>query len=98
MWGRELLAECGAWVDMVGLCDSNPVRLDRARELIGVDAPLFADLATMLREARPETVIVCSPDVRHDEHITTGARGGLRRGDREADDDDGREVPPAARG
>ena len=76
MWGRELLAECGAWVDMVGLCDSNPVRLDRARELIGVDAPLFADLATMLREARPETVIVCSPDVRHDEHITTALEAG----------------------
>lgn len=76
MWGRELLAECGAWVEMVGLCDSNPLRLARARELIGVDAPLFTDLPAMLRDARPETVIVCSPDVRHDEHITAALEAG----------------------
>jgi predicted dehydrogenase len=76
MWGRELLAECGAWVEMVGLCDSNPLRLERARELIGVDAPLFTDLAAMLGDARPETVIVCSPDVRHDEHITAALEAG----------------------
>jgi predicted dehydrogenase len=69
MWGRELLAECGDWVEMVGLCDINPLRLERARRLIGADAPLFDELGTMLREAGPETVIVCSRDSDHDGHI-----------------------------
>jgi len=34
MWGCELLAECGEWVEMVGLCDMNPMRAERARELV----------------------------------------------------------------
>jgi predicted dehydrogenase len=76
MWGRELLAECGAWVEMVGLCDMNPLRVKRARELVGVDAPVFTDLATMLRETRPETLIVCSRDVQHDAHIIMALEAG----------------------
>jgi predicted dehydrogenase len=76
MWGRELLTECGEWVDMVGLCDINPLRLGRARELIGTDAPLFGDLQTMLRETDPETVIVCSRDSDHDGHIVEAMEAG----------------------
>jgi predicted dehydrogenase len=76
MWGKELLQECGAWVDMVGLCDSNPLRLQRGRELIGVDAPLFTDLATMLREVKPDTLLVCSRDSVHDDHIVAGLEAG----------------------
>src|SRR5687767_10271416 len=76
MWGRELLAECGTWVEMVGLCDMNPLRVERARELVGVDAPVFTDVATMLRETRPETLIVCSRDVQHDAHIIMALEAG----------------------
>jgi predicted dehydrogenase len=76
MWGRELLTECGEWLDMVGLCDINALRLERARELIGTDAPVFGDLETMLREAGPETVIVCSRDSDHDAHIIEALEAG----------------------
>jgi predicted dehydrogenase len=76
MWGRELLAECGAWVEMVGLCDINPLRLAQSRELIGTDAPLFDDLATMLSAVRPDTVIVCSRDSDHDGHIVEALAAG----------------------
>ena len=76
MWGQELLAECGDWVEMVGLCDINPLRLERARKLIGTDAPLFEELGTMLREAGPETVIVCSRDSDHDTHIVDALEAG----------------------
>lgn len=76
MWGAELLAECGPWVEMVALCDSNPLRLERGRELIGVDAPLFTDFTRMLREIRPETVIVCSRDSVHDDHIVEALEAG----------------------
>ena len=40
-WGRELIANCGGWVEIVGLCDSNPMRLERARFAIGADARTF---------------------------------------------------------
>jgi predicted dehydrogenase len=76
MWGRELLAQCGEWVDMVGLCDMNSLRVARARELIGIDAPVFTDVAAMLRETRPETLIVCSRDVQHDAHIVAALEAG----------------------
>jgi predicted dehydrogenase len=76
MWGQELLAECGAWVDMVGLCDVNRLRLERARTFIGTAAPLFGDLGTMLRETRPDTVIVCSRDSDHDTHTVDALEAG----------------------
>jgi predicted dehydrogenase len=76
MWGDELLKECGEWVEIVGLCDSNPLRLEAGRKLIGTDAPLFTDFALMLRATRPETVIVCSRDSVHDDHIVAALEAG----------------------
>jgi predicted dehydrogenase len=76
MWGRELLADCGDWIEMVGLCDSNPLRLERARNYIGTAAPLFDDLGTMLRRAGPETLVVCSRDSDHDAHIVEALEAG----------------------
>ena len=48
-WGKELLANCGELVDLVGLCDSNSLRLERARKAIGIDC---ADLHRPRRDAR----------------------------------------------
>jgi predicted dehydrogenase len=76
-WGRELLATCGPWVDLVGLCDSNPLRLARAGAAIGTNAPQFTDLKTMLAVARPDTLIVCTPDFEHDEHIVMALAAGI---------------------
>ena len=44
--------------------------------LIGIDAPLFGDLAAMLHEVRPDTVIVCSRDSDHDAHIVDALEAG----------------------
>jgi predicted dehydrogenase len=76
MWGRELLAECGEWVEIVGLCDKNRLRVERARELIGVSAPVFTEVGELLRATRPETLIVCSRDVQHDGHIIAALEAG----------------------
>ncbi|WGF90692.1 Gfo/Idh/MocA family protein [Marinivivus vitaminiproducens] len=76
MWGKELIAECGAWADLVALCDRNPLRLERARQAVGVEAALYTDLAAMLREVKPETVIVCTPDVQHDDDIVLALGAG----------------------
>jgi predicted dehydrogenase len=76
MWGRELLAECGDWVEMVGLCDSNALRVERAKALIGVEAPVFTEVAELLAATRPDTLIVCSRDVQHDAHIVAALEAG----------------------
>ena len=76
MWGSELLAECGQWVEIVALCDINPLRLEAAARLIGVDVPRYTDYAAMLAEIRPDTVIVCSVDAQHDDHIVAALEAG----------------------
>ncbi len=72
MWGKELLAGWSEEIEMVGLCDVNPLRLARARDAMGVqakDAALFTDFDAMIREARPQRIIVCTPDNTHDDFI-----------------------------
>ena len=76
-WGRELLAECGEWVELVGLSDCNAMRLERARAAIGVDAPVFADLGEMLAAARPDTLIVCTRDDTHADIVVAALEAGI---------------------
>ena len=76
-WGRELLATCGDVVDLVGLCDSNSLRLHAARQAIGVDCAAFTDLGAMMAESRPETLVVCTRDSAHDDHIVQALEAGV---------------------
>ncbi|MBE2204022.1 MAG: Gfo/Idh/MocA family oxidoreductase [Chthoniobacterales bacterium] len=61
---------------VVGLCDASPTRmrfhLDRiVREYGAAAIPAYAaeDFEKMIREQRPDTVIVCTPDTSHHEYI-----------------------------
>ncbi|PXW97494.1 oxidoreductase family protein [Sphaerotilus hippei] len=76
MWGRELLDAQGRWVEMVGLCDSNARRREHAQSVIGADVPVHADYTRMLREVRPDCVIVCVPDHLHDTFIVEALEAG----------------------
>jgi len=49
---------------------------EKLRALFGFDGAVFTDLPTLLREARPEIVDVCSPAARHFEHARTALTGG----------------------
>lgn len=61
--------------EMVGYCDNNAGRLklaqERAREQTGKDVPLFdaKDFDRMVREQKPDVVIVTSKDSTHDKYI-----------------------------
>lgn len=77
MWGKELLAGWSEEIEMVGLCDINPARLARARETIGTAAPAYTDFDAMLREVRPQKIIVCTPDHTHDEFIIKALEAGI---------------------
>ncbi|RUT30058.1 Gfo/Idh/MocA family oxidoreductase [Arsenicitalea aurantiaca] len=76
MWGRDLLAGWRPEVDLVGICDTNPLRAERARTMIGSNAPIYTDIETTLREAKPELVIVCTPDSTHDDIIIAALEAG----------------------
>jgi predicted dehydrogenase len=76
-WGRELLANCGEWVELVGLSDENSMRLERARAAIGTDAPAFVDFHSMLADTKPDMLIVCTRDDTHAGMIVDALEAGV---------------------
>jgi predicted dehydrogenase len=76
-WGRELLKEQGERVELVGLCDVNPRRLEASRQLIGTRAPAFTDLDAMLRQVRPDRLLVTTRDATHHEQIVRALDAGI---------------------
>ncbi len=70
-WGKELIGPYGEFVEMAGLCDINPKRVEVARELIGTEAKTYiaADFDKMIREQKPGLVIVTTTDSTHVDYI-----------------------------
>ena len=71
----------GAPTDLVGLCDTNPVRLMRSAALIpehgnGVATYGAEDFDKMLGEQKPKTVIVTVPDNHHHDYIVRALHAG----------------------
>jgi predicted dehydrogenase len=76
-WGKELTAVCGEWIELVGLCDVNSMRLERARAAIGTGAPGFTDLAAMLAATSPDVLVVATRDDTHADFIVTALEAGI---------------------
>ena len=76
MYGRNLLRDYSDYIDMVGLCDTNPGRLNVASEYVGAKCPVFTDLEEMIRKQKPETLIVTTTDRSHHEVIIKGMEMG----------------------
>ncbi len=70
-WGKSLLDGYGKWVEMVGLCDINPKRMEYAKKYIGTQAKSYEakDFDRMIRETQPDTVIVTTTDSFHVDYI-----------------------------
>jgi predicted dehydrogenase len=75
-WGRDLLANFGGLVDLVGVCDKNSLRLERARAAIGTNAPAFTDVRELLAATRPDTLVVCTRDDTHADIIVAALEAG----------------------
>lgn len=70
-----------AEADLVGLCDPSLVRLrHHQRRLVerfgGEPVAVFQDFERMLKEARPDCVIVCTPDHTHHTYIVRSLEAG----------------------
>ncbi len=70
------------WAELVAICDSNPGRIDVARRRSGQNGaaipPGYAatDFALMLRERRPEVVIVTTSDSSHHDYLIRAMDAG----------------------
>ncbi len=75
MYSAAVLKTHAEYCQMVGYCDLNPGRLrlaqEKARALADVKVPVFEakDFDRMIREAKPDVVIVTTKDGVHDQYI-----------------------------
>ena len=76
-WGEDLVRHYADRVELVGLFDHNRLRARAAQRLIGASVPVFAGFDPMLREARPDGVIVATVDSTHAEYIVRALEAGV---------------------
>ena len=75
-WGKRLVDEYSDILEFVGLSDINPGRLEYAKEFIGVNCPTFIDFDEMLKNTKPDLIIVTTVDATHHEFIIKGLASG----------------------
>jgi predicted dehydrogenase len=76
MWGADIVKEFGHLVEYVGLCDINPGRLETARQMMKFTCPTFVNFDKMMKETKPDLLIVTTIDSNHDEFIIKGMEYG----------------------
>jgi predicted dehydrogenase len=77
MWGRSVARDYSDVLEFVGLCDTNPLRLEAGRQRIGVECPTFGSLDEMLEKARPELLMVTTVDAFHAECLIKAMERGV---------------------
>jgi predicted dehydrogenase len=70
-WGKELFHPYKDYVELVALCDINTSRVKFAKDYIGIDVPTYhsGDFAKMVKETKPDAVIVTTTDSFHEEYV-----------------------------
>ncbi len=76
-WGMNLVRDAGEFVDIVGLCDVNPDRVEVARRWLGGAVPAFTGFDEMVRAVRPDRVIVTTVDATHADYVCRTMDFGL---------------------
>jgi len=76
-WGKNIIDSFGEVAEFVGLSDINPGRLAYAKSYMGASCKTYADLDEMLRETRPDYLIVTTVDATHDECIVKALHAGV---------------------
>ena len=71
-WGRRLVENYSDLLEFVGLSDINEGRLQFALDYMRVDCPTYTNFEQMIRENRPDLLIVTTKDSTHHEFIIKG--------------------------
>jgi predicted dehydrogenase len=77
LWGREIIRNFSEVAEFVGLSDINPGRLEYVKKMMNVSCPTFAGFEQMLKETKPDYVIVTTVDATHDEFIVKALDMGV---------------------
>ncbi len=77
MWSKDVLQNYPDKVEFVGLCDINPGRVEYFKKSTGFTCPTFTDFEKMMKEVKPDTLIVTTVDATH--RSVYRSRDGVRR-------------------
>lgn len=75
-WGKRLIEQYPDKLEFVGLCDINPGRVAYAKKFMGASCPTFTDFDKMIKEQKPDLIIVTTKDAVHHEYIIKGLKYG----------------------
>ncbi len=78
MGGCDIVKEYGDRVAYVGLCDHNPGRLEVGSRMIGANCPTYTNFEKMMREARPDQLIITTDDLMGTAQTLADYRSDLR--------------------
>ncbi|HET8943616.1 MAG TPA: Gfo/Idh/MocA family oxidoreductase, partial [Dehalococcoidia bacterium] len=76
MYARPIIKHYADVAQLVALCDTNRARMAACNRYCESATPEFTDYDAMLRDVRPDTVIVTSPDWTHHEMIIRALESG----------------------
>ncbi|MBD3289604.1 twin-arginine translocation signal domain-containing protein [candidate division KSB1 bacterium] len=76
MWGRQIVEDYSDVAEMVGLYDINKKRAEYAKTYMKTDANIFPDFEKMIKETRPDYVIVATVDSHHWEYAVRAMEMG----------------------
>ncbi|MBI2912588.1 MAG: Gfo/Idh/MocA family oxidoreductase [Chloroflexi bacterium] len=76
MYARPIVKYYSDVAQLAGICDTNRTRMQACRQACETDIAMFTDFDEMLRQARPDTIIVCSIDRTHHDYIIRALEAG----------------------
>jgi predicted dehydrogenase len=76
MWGNPVIKEFKDTVEFVGLCDINPGRVETAKTRMGLTCKTYTDFEKMMKETKPDRLLVMTVDGVHHEYIIRGMEIG----------------------
>ncbi|MCU0369138.1 MAG: Gfo/Idh/MocA family oxidoreductase [Cyclobacteriaceae bacterium] len=76
MWSKEVARTYPELVEFVGLCDINPGRVAYFKSATGFTCPTFTDFEKLMKDVKPDTLIVTTVDATHHEFIIRGMELG----------------------
>ncbi len=77
MWGGPIVKEYGDLVELVGLADINPIRVETAKRQMGASCPTFTSFDEMIDKTRPDLLMVTTVDGYHSEYIVKALDRGI---------------------
>ena len=78
MFAKPLATDFPQAAELVGLCDSNPIRLKNAAAELPREIAGFADFDEMMSKLDPDAAIVATRDCTHAEYVVAALRAGKR--------------------